>query len=408
MQERELMGKFNMLEEDDLQDTGQHDEFGDIRKKFEQAEIDKKLKCVFFGGYSRKNVNEIIDAYKDMVRWMQDNFEYQMEEIQGEKERLINERGVLKKQLDEELEKSKEVVHIEQQLGEWEEKHDRLKTDYEKTAGELEQMKEKHEALRQDYEKLKEKHKKLMTNRQKEQETGGSKKLVCQLTGQLESLSNYCITLEKQHADLETQLSSMRTISRELEKITSEHEKYKKELQECQRRYLDARRENTGLGKELETARTMMEEVLEQFNRKETEAGILKQNLKTCKQQLIEALKAKLEQQTENFEMLEQLYKLEHETKEGHMCKETMRMEMEEMAEKCRQMDEDKIIRLSGPDIRENSEDDMDSRKIREILERAQQLTERLARLSQSGSEGNEKPCTAETLQEVTGNAEIS
>ena len=43
------------------------DELGDIRRQYEQAELEERLKTVLFGGYSKKKVNEIISTYKEMI-----------------------------------------------------------------------------------------------------------------------------------------------------------------------------------------------------------------------------------------------------------------------------------------------------------------------------------------------------
>lgn len=86
----------------ELENLHRSDEFRVIRERFEKMDMMEQLKTTMFGGYSKKDVLEVITTYKEMVAMMQDNFDFQLKQLTAERERISNERTVLKRQLNEE------------------------------------------------------------------------------------------------------------------------------------------------------------------------------------------------------------------------------------------------------------------------------------------------------------------
>lgn len=159
-----------MLEQEVREEPAKTDELSDIRRQYEQAELEESLKGVLFGGYSKKKVNEVISTYKEMVGWMQESFDYRLSELNKEKERICNERVVLKKQLGEELEKNKKLSALEEETKQWKRQYLDLREQYEASDKELQLSLEEKEKLFRDYKtaenRLKELEQKLKEQRE--------------------------------------------------------------------------------------------------------------------------------------------------------------------------------------------------------------------------------------------------
>lgn len=440
----------SMLEEE-RKEPGKTDELNDMRREYEQAELEESLKHVLFGGYSKKKVNEVLGTYKEMIRWMQESFDYRLKELSEEKERVWNERVVLKKQLSAELEKNKKIdflkeeaerlkrqyeddcIALKKQLGAELEKNkntiklkeeaERLKRQYEddcivlkkQLSVELEKNKkmdaleEEAERWKQQYQGMKEKYEMSCTElrrvgEEKENrpvqvtDAEGSSSLIVSLTSQLEELTSYCESMEKQQKSLEIQISSMKNISQELERLSAQYEENQAELKNARLRYANVKSENHALNSEMESTGRILEEILEQFEQKEAENDMLRRQVDEFQTQLLTVKREKLTQEQSNLSYMERAYTAERERQEDREELYRVKKELEELRKKCDSLENSKVIKIQSmaePKDASGSEKE----RIEEILKRASSVVERV-------SEQGEK-AVKEDMTGITGGKEI-
>ena len=152
--------------ERELEKEGRGDEFSLIRERLDSAGVEGQLKTSLFGGYAKKGVEEIISTYKDMVSMMQDSFEYQLRELTAEKERIGTERMVLKKQLQDELDKNRETIQLQQQYEELLRDHERAIKELEVNCFERQRLEQEYKELSREYEEFKIRQKEELNNKQ--------------------------------------------------------------------------------------------------------------------------------------------------------------------------------------------------------------------------------------------------
>lgn len=386
----------------------EEDDFLDIRQRSEQEELDSQLKTVLFGGYSKKRVKNVLGGYKHMMENMQEGFEAQLDDMTIEKERLMSEREILKKQLNEELEKGKDTEKLLLQLKELEEEKDKLEKEIiilenqvkaaeaDRSAKDVEELEtaymklqEQHKTLKAEYEKKQEDYDRLSVERPTEDSTQrGSlpdNMSIKDLKEQLRNLDEYCSEMERQQESLETQLNSMQTINRELDKIAMEYENRKVEYKEYQKKFHEVRNENDSLNRELESAGKVLDEVLAQFESKEVENEQLKKNLDGERVRIMDAMKQKLQLETERVDLTERLYRAENEVHDMRLKYDDLKNELEKEIQFRNDL-QNKIIPMPGKVEMEESDDEF-----REVLNQAKNMSERLAKLTGSAEDSNEK-----------------
>lgn len=472
--------------EDERKEPGKTDELNDMRREYEQAELEESLKHVLFGGYSKKKVNEVLSTYKEMIRWMQESFDYRLKELNEEKERVWNERVVLKKQLSAELEKSKKIdalkeeaerlkrqyeddcivlkkqlsgeqeknknvialkeeaerrkrqyeddcIALKKQLSAEQEKNktiitlkeeaERLKRQYEndctvlkkQLSAELEKNKkmdsleEEAERWRQQYQGMKEKYELSCTELQRVSEekanrpvqavdAESSSSLIASLTSQLEELTLYCESMEKQQRSLEIQISSMKNISQELERLSAQYEENQAELKDARIRYANVKNENRALNSEMESTGRILEEILEQFEQKEAENDILRRQVDEFQAQLLTVKREKLTQEQSNLSYMERAYAAERELQEDREELYRVKKELEELRKKCDSLENSKVIKIQSV-AEPRDVNSSEKERIEEILKRASSVAER-------ASEQGEKAVKEDTAG-ITGGKEI-
>lgn len=209
-------------------------------------------------------------------------------------------------------------------------------------------LEETKRSLQDQYESLKEEYTRLAATKGiVGRDFSLNKDMVKDLTRQLESMTSYCEGLEKQQEALERQLESMQTISREFEVITKESNFCKEELRGYQKKFIAIKRENDGLYGELESAGQLLANILEQFEQKDTESGMLKSELAEQKQQVVKALKEKLELQNTNVLLMEQMLELEKKALTHEQENQWLKKELETLSKEYRQLENSKVIKFS-------------------------------------------------------------
>lgn len=420
-----------MLEQEIREEEAKTDEINDIRRQYEQAELEESLKKVLFGGYSKKKVNEVISTYKEMVGWMQESFDYRLGELNKEKERICNERVVLKKQLSEELEKNKKMSILEEEARRWEQQYQELRERYEASDLELQLSREEKDKLYREYKAAKKRLQELEQELQElkeelvrqselahQKEIEYQKELACQkelvqqelkewegaagagrdeaiapgdgslvvaaLTLQLEELTAYCESMETQQRSLELQISSMKNISQELEKLSSQYEENQIELKDARRKYLNAKNENRALNSEMESTGRILEDILAQFEQKESENDILRREVSEFQEQLMAVKREKLAQERASLNYMERAYNAEKECKEAREETARLKKELEELQRKCISLENSKVIKIQST-VEPAGEDYAkkgyisEKERIDEVLRRALAVTERAA-----------------------------
>ena len=386
------------------------DELGDIRRQYEQAELEESLKTVLFGGYSKKKVNEIISTYKEMIDWMQGNFDYRLKELSAEKERVCNERVILKKQLNEELEKNKKLDSLLEDTEYWKSQYEELMARYEAADRSLlTTQEEQEELLRQcsvtskrleeleaELEILRKQKQSAPPKQQVEQveqaspqpyepasASGGDTALIAALTRQLEDLTTYCESMENQQRSLEAQISSMKNISQELEKLSLQYEENQAELKDVRRKYNSVKNENYSLNSEMESTSQILEEILVQFEQREQENDRLHQEINEYQEQLMAVKKEKLAQDQSNLTYMERAY---HAEKEMQKTQEELRRtqkELEELRKEYSSLENSKVIKIQSAAGLEEV-DIPEKEKIDELLRRASAVTGRSQEVEKS------------------------
>lgn len=320
-----------MTENRELVITDIRDDFSAIRDRHEQENIESSLKRTLFMGYAPKAVHSVIKQYRDTMDLMQSSFEGQLQDIRAEMERVFSERSVLKKQLGEELEKSKEVEASRQTIEELQAKQKELERAYQRaqeectsSAMDRDRLEDMLRASEEELEKLREE----MSNCQ---EGMSDSEAVRQLSNQLDAMTEYNESLVKQQESLESQLSSLRVINQELEKLAKEYDMHKGDMQEYREKCLNLRQENDSLMMEMESTGFVLAEILEQVESKEEECVELRQRIAQQSQQMVTMMKENLELQSNQVNLSEAVYRLETQLQESRMQYEQTRQQLEEM-----------------------------------------------------------------------------
>lgn len=320
-----------MTENRELVITDHGDDFSAIRDRHEQQNLEASLKRTLFMGYSPKGVHTVIKQYKDTMDLMQSSFENQLRDIRTEMERVFSERSVLKQQLGEELEKSKEVESSRQTIEELQAKQKELERAYQMAQEQRTSSDMDRERLEKLLKASEEEIEKLRGEMSNQGEAVSDSEAVRQLRGQLEAMTEYNESLTRQQASLESQLSSMRVINQELEKLAKEYDMHKGEMQEYREKCLDLRQENDSLMLEMESTGVVLADILEQVESKEAECEELKQRIAQQSQQLIDMMKEKLELQSTQVSLSEEVYRLETQLQESRLQYEETHRQLEEM-----------------------------------------------------------------------------
>lgn len=328
-------------EKNEMENYPRHDEFRQIREQFNGEDVLEQLKTTMFGGYSKKHVREAINTYKEMVTIMQESFDFQLKDLAAERERISNERAVLKRQLNEELEKNKEALHKERQYQE-------LMKEYEDAVQELELSREEKKRLQEDYQSVKHQYDDFRS-KETEQIPASESDTVRSLMEQLEEMASYCETMEEEQKTLEEQLRSMTLIGEELTRMSEKYEKARVELKDARKKNQRLRDENRSLNQEMESAGQIISEIMEQFEGKEEENTRLKQQLKENRIQLMSVKKGKLEQESANLSLMEHICQLEEEMQQQEKELELAKKELELARKRCKELENGKVIRLQGP-----------------------------------------------------------
>lgn len=396
----------SMLEED-RKEPVKTDELSEMRREYEQAELEESLKSVLFGGYSKKKVNEVVSTYKEMIHWMQESFDYRLKELSEEKERVWNERVVLKKQLGEELEKNKKIDVLKKEAEQWKqqmEEAEHWKQQYQEDCAALKEQlsieKDKNKKIgsleaaaerwQHQYQEMKEKYELTFMelqrlNEEKAQFSAvpisdgeGSMSLIASLSSQLEELTTYCESMEKQQRSLEIQISSMKNISQELERLSAQYEENQTELKEARLRYANVKNENHALNSEMESTGRILEEILEQFEQKEAENDILRREVDEFQTQLLAVKRDKLAQEQANLSYMERAYTAERERQEDREELYRVKKELEELRKKCDSLENSKVIKIQSVPMPKD-EGISEKERIEEILKRASSVVVRAA-----------------------------
>lgn len=394
----------SMLDEENKEPV-KTDELSDIRKEYEQAELEESLKRVLFGGYSKKKVNEVLNTYKEMIQWMQESFDYRLKELSEEKERVWNERVVLKKQLSAELEKNKEIDSLKEEAEYWKQQHEndcaalrmQLRVELEKNK-ETDSLKEAAAHWEQQYQSVREKYEHSYRELQRvmEEQTQlppaqgaeDSSTLIAALTNQLEELTSYCESMEKQQKSLETQISSMKNISQELDRLSVQYEENQVELKTVRLKYANAKNENYALNSEMESTGRILEDILGQFEEKEAENDMLRREIDGMQAQLLAVKRDKLTQEQANLSYMERAYTAEKELQEGKEELYRLKKEMEELRRKCDSLENSKVIKIQSMAV-PKEEGLTEKERIEGILKRASTVVERAAGQGEKDTDEN-------------------
>lgn len=219
---------------------------------------------------------------------MQDSFEYQLRELTAEKERIGTERMVLKKQLQDELDKNRETIQLQQQYEELLRDHERAIKELEVNCFERQRLEQEYKELSREYEEFKIRQKEELNNKQESVSEGVPEgESVRRMMIQLEEMTRYCEVMEEEQKNLEDQLRSMKTIGEELSRMSEKYDQSRSELNEARKKYMSLQRENQSMNQEMESASQIIAEIMEQFERKEKENTELRQQLREYKQQLM-------------------------------------------------------------------------------------------------------------------------
>lgn len=315
----------------DLVITDVRDDFSAIRDRHEQQNIEANLKRTLFMGYSPKGVHTVIKQYKDTMDLMQSSFESQLQDIRNEMERVFSERSVLKKQLGEELEKSKEVETARQTIEKLQVKQKELERAYQKAQEECTTSAMDRERLEDMLRASEEELERLREELSNSQEVVSDTEAVRQLRNQLEAMTEYNESLVKQQESLESQLGSLRVINQELEKLAKEYDMHKGDMQEYREKCLNLRQENDSLMMEMESTGMVLAEILEQVESKEEECEELRQRIAQQSQQVVAMMKENLELQSNQVNLSEAVYRLETQLQESRMQYEQTRQQLDEM-----------------------------------------------------------------------------
>lgn len=402
--------------ERELEKEGRGDELRLIRERLDNAGVEGQLKTSLFGGYAKKGVEEIINTYRDMVSMMQDSFEYQLKELTAEKERIGTERSVLKKQLQEELNKNKETLLLQQQYEELLRDHERAIKELEANCTERQRLEREYHELSRQYEEFKRRQMEELNNREETASKGAAEgESVRRMMIQLEEMTRYCEVMEEEQRNLEDQLRSMKTIGEELSRMSEKYEQSRSELNEARKKYMSLQRENHSMNQEMESASQIIAEIMEQFERKEQENTELKHQLRECKQQLMTVKKEKLESETAYVRLMEQNNKWEEELQKSSEALEAARREAAELKRRNKELENNKIIRLqagpgtetarpepSGVNNQAAKDQEADMQRLKALLERAESVSKRLsgdeeANTKEDSTDGNKEYPVIET-----------
>ena len=358
----------------ELESQPRFDEFHQIREHFNGEDVLEQLKTTMFGGYSKKHVREAINTYKEMVAIMQESFDFQLKELTAERERVSNERTILKRQLNEELEKNKEIIQKER-------KYEELMKEYEEAVQELELSREERKRLQEDYLSVKRQYEDLRL-KEPEQQPAGESEIVHRLMERLDEMTGYCETMEEEQKTLEEQLRSMAMIGEELTRMSEKYEQNRLELKDARKKNQRLRDENRSLNQEMESAGQIISEIMEQFEEKEEENTRLKQQLKENRLQLMSVKKDKLEQESMYLSMMEHTCQMEEEMLRQEKELELTKKELEFAKNRCKELENNKVIRLQGPSVESEEPDDEkeEKKKMEDLLKRAENLSKRLSR----------------------------
>lgn len=357
----------------ELENYPRQDEFHQIREHFNGEDVLEQLKTTMFGGYSKKHVREAINTYKEMVTIMQESFDFQLKDLAAERERISNERTLLKRQLNEELEKNKEILHKEHQYQE-------LMKEYEDAVRELELSREEKKKLHEDYQSVRRQYEELRL-KEAEQSPVSESDTVRSLLERLDEMTSYCEAMEAEQKTLEEQLRSMTLIGEELSRMSEKYEQNRLELKDARKKNQRLRDENRSLNQEMESAGQIIAEIMEQFEGKEEENTRLKQQLKENRIQLMSVKKDKLEQESSYLSLMEHTCQLEEEMQRQEKELELTKKELEMTKLRCRELENHKVIRLQGPTIEteEPDEEEDNRRKMEELLKRAEDISRRMS-----------------------------
>lgn len=376
-----------------LENEGRGDEFRLIRERLDSAGVEGQLKVSLFGGYAKKGVEEIINTYKDMVSMMQDSFEYQLKELTAEKERIGTERTVLKKQLQDELDKNKESILLRQQYEELLSDHERAIKELEVNCAERRRLEQEYHELSRQYEEFKSRQKNEVNNKP-ESAAGGAPEgeSVRRMMIQLEEMTRYCEVMEEEQKNLEDQLRSMKTIGEELSRMSEKYDQSRSELNEARKKYMSLQRENQSMNQEMESAGQIIAEIMDQFERKEKENTELKQQLRDCKQQLMKVKKEKLESETAYVHLMELNNKWEEELQKSNEELEAARKEAADLKRRNKELENHKIIQIQtgtgirpakseplGADSQTVNEPEADMQRLKALMERAENVSKRMS-----------------------------
>lgn len=379
--------------ERELEKEGRGDEFSLIRERLDSAGVEGQLKTSLFGGYAKKGVEEIISTYKDMVSMMQDSFEYQLRELTAEKERIGTERMVLKKQLQDELDKNRETIQLQHQYEELLRDHERAIKELEVNCFERQWLEQEYKELSREYEEFKIRQKEELNNKQESVSEGVPEgESVRRMMIQLEEMTRYCEVMEEEQKNLEDQLRSMKTIGEELSRMSEKYDQSRSELNEARKKYMSLQRENQSMNQEMESASQIIAEIMEQFERKEKENTELRQQLREYKQQLMTVKKEKLESDTAYVLLMELNNKREEELQKSIEELEAARSEAADLKRRNKELENNKIIRIqAGPgaggtkqeqpevDNQTINDQETDMQKMKALLERAESVSKRLS-----------------------------
>lgn len=202
--------------------------------------------------------------------------------------------------------------------------------------------------------------------------------LIASLSSQLEELTTYCESMEKQQRSLEIQISSMKNISQELERLSAQYEENQTELKEARLRYANVKNENHALNSEMESTGRILEEILEQFEQKEAENDILRREVDEFQTQLLAVKRDKLAQEQANLSYMERAYTAERERQEDREELYRVKKELEELRKKCDSLENSKVIKIQSVPMPKD-EGISEKERIEEILKRASSVVVRAA-----------------------------
>jgi len=338
---------------------------------------------------------------------MQGNFDYRLQELNAEKERVCNERVILKKQLNEELEKNKKMESLLEDAEYWRNQYQELREQYDAIDQSfLVTQEEKADLLRQcsvTHRRVEELEAELEGLRQQKQQepvsnSDGDPTLIAALTRQLEEITTYCEAMENQQRSLEGQISSMKNISQELEKLSLQYEENQAELKDVRRKYNNVKNEFYSLNSEMESTSQILEEILVQFEQRENENDRLHQEINEYQEQLMTVKKEKLAQDQSSLTYMERAYNAEKEMRETQEELRRTQKELEELRKEYSSLENSKVIKIQSAAGTEEV-DIPEKEKIDELLRRASAVTGR-------SYEAEEKKPESDTVS-ITNDKEI-